>query len=348
MVADELHEVVRRLLEVDQRWGGAEAARVARPVVRTAYEGLAGAAVGRGAGAGAERGAAEHGESAAAERSAGAAAERRASAAAERGESAAAERGVGRDLQAGLGELLEVYGWFLHDAGHAAAAERASWRALGLLRRAGHRSLELLTVQNLALQALTSGRPERVLELVRPVLDGASGLVSALFLAREAQALALMGLRREATRAFARAESRYLDGASGSDPEWAGWVDPRQFAIFEATMWSGLGEDERAARIFAETLETATGARSRYSLSGYLLASLVRAGDLRSAVELVPEIVPQVSGFAVSRDSEVLLRAASRMGSNDAGKHLQEVLWSGRGNSGGVLGGSCVQGRGER
>lgn len=220
-----------------------------------------------------------------------------------------------RDVVAGVGELFEVYGWFLHDAGRPRAAYRMSRLALDLLRRSGHRSLELLTVQNLALQAQTQGRPDLVLELVRPVTAGSrpSGWLAALFLAREAQALAQTGQRALALRTFARARSSYLDGPSTTDPEWATWVDPRQFSIFEAMTWSALGAHDRAAGIFAESLTGTMPARNRYSLSGYLLTALVHAGDWRGAADLIPGVLPQVDRFAVSRDSGVLWRATTEV-----------------------------------
>jgi tetratricopeptide (TPR) repeat protein len=321
-----LHEAVQELLGIDHRQGGAAAALAAAPVVRTAYERLAGATVHPAHPHVAE---------------------------------ATVPVRLRRDVVAGMGELLEVYGWFLHDAGQPRAAYRMSRRALTLLRRSGHRSLELLTVQNLALQAQTLGRPATVLDLVRPVIERnrPTGWLSALFLARKAQALAQLGQRADALRTFAQAKSLYLNGPSGSDPEWATWIDLRQLNIFEAMTWSGLGDHNRAAGLFAETLAMTpvTATRNRYSLSGYLLAALVRAGDWRNAADLIPAVVPQIDRLALSRDSGVLWRATTRAltrpklhpGLSDAAVHLQEALLAARsGRRYGVLGGGVGGGSG--
>ncbi|MGH3810533.1 MAG: helix-turn-helix domain-containing protein, partial [Pseudonocardiaceae bacterium] len=58
-----------------------------------------------------------------------------------------------RDLYAAVGELAEVAGWLFYDADQQDSMRRMNQEALYYLRWAGCRSLELLTLQNMSMQA---------------------------------------------------------------------------------------------------------------------------------------------------------------------------------------------------
>lgn len=173
---------------------------------------------------------------------------------------------------------------------------RINQEALYYLRWAGHRSLELLTLQNMSMQAEYLNRPSEALTIVQSVreTDRLSPRLDALFLARGAHALAQQQQRAEAVRAFQKARALYLDGPRDTDPAWATWVDDRQFAWFEAMMWAELGDRDKPVRIFAEALATSPKHRVRglYSRLVYLFESLVNVGDWREAEQLVPKLAP--------------------------------------------------------
>ncbi|MDT0341996.1 hypothetical protein [Streptomyces litchfieldiae] len=76
-----------------------------------------------------------------------------------------------REVLAATGELAEITGWLLFDAERHPAARRAARLALDLADRAGDRPIQLLTLQNTALQDEWLGRPRHALSLARAVLD---------------------------------------------------------------------------------------------------------------------------------------------------------------------------------
>jgi transcriptional regulator with XRE-family HTH domain len=215
-----------------------------------------------------------------------------------------------RELYAAVGELAEITGWLFYDADQQDAMRRINQEALYYLRWAGHRSLELLTLQNMSMQAEYLNRPNEALTIVQSVreADRLSPRLDALFLARGAHALAQQQQRTEAVRTFQKAHALYLDGPRDNDPAWATWVDDRQFAWFEAMMWATLGERDKPVNIFAEALATSPKHRVRglYSRSVYLFESLVNVGDWREAEQLVPELAPYINEVGSGRTASIL------------------------------------------
>jgi transcriptional regulator with XRE-family HTH domain len=147
-----------------------------------------------------------------------------------------------RELYAAVGELAEIAGWLFYDADQQDTMRRINQEALYYLRGVGHRSLELLTLQNMSMQAEYLNRPSEALNIVSSVLEAGrlSHRVESLFLARGAHALAQQQQRSEAVRTFQKAQALFLDGLRDDDPGWAWWVDERRFAWFEARMWAEL------------------------------------------------------------------------------------------------------------
>ncbi len=237
-----------------------------------------------------------------------------------------------RDLYATVGELAEIAGWLFYDADQQDAMRRINHEALYYLRWTGHRSLELLTLQNISMQAEYLNRPSEALHIVQSVLetDRLSPRIESLFLARGAHALAQQQQRTEALRSFRKATALYLDGPRDDDPAWAYWVDERQFAWFEAVLYAELGERDKPAAIFAEALATSPKHRIRgiYSRSVYLFESLVNAGDWQEAEQLVSKLAPYISEVGSGRTASILRKTLHTAQKADTTSTLDDgVMW---------------------
>jgi tetratricopeptide (TPR) repeat protein len=149
-----------------------------------------------------------------------------------------------RDLRAAVAELAEITGWLLCDANRHAESLARNRQALGLARLAGDHSMELFVIHNLSLQATYLRRPERSLDLVRPVLDQdrLTPRLSAMFQLRVARAYAQMGLRRLAVKTLDRATGLFYEGTSERDPAWSWWISERGFDHATGAMLGGLGD----------------------------------------------------------------------------------------------------------
>ncbi|MGH3941556.1 MAG: helix-turn-helix domain-containing protein [Pseudonocardiaceae bacterium] len=237
-----------------------------------------------------------------------------------------------RELYAAVGELAEITGWLFYDADQQDAMRRINQEALYYLRWAGHRSLELLTLQNMSMQAEYLNRPGEALHIVQSVreADRLSPRLDSLFLFRGAHALAQQQQRSDAVRAFRKAKALYLDGPRDTDPGWAAWVDDRQFAWFEAMMWAELGERDKPIHIFAEALVTSPKHRVRglYSRTVYLFESLIKAGDWREAEQLIPKLAPYITEVGSGRTASLLWRTLHTIRKTDTTPSLEDgVVW---------------------
>lgn len=242
-----------------------------------------------------------------------------------------------REVYATVGELAEIAGWLFYDADQQDVMRRMNHEALYYLRWTGHRSLELLTLQNISMQAEYLNRPSEALHIVQSVLETGrlSPRMESLFLARGAHALAQQQQRAEALRWFQKATALYLDGLRDDDPAWAYWVDERQFAWFEAVLYAELGERDKPAAIFAEALATSPQHRARgiYSRSVYLFESLINARDWQEAEQLVSKLAPYISEVGSGRTASILrktLHTAQKTdatsGMNDGAMWLRELM----------------------
>ncbi|WP_241833117.1 hypothetical protein [Streptomyces caatingaensis] len=131
-----------------------------------------------------------------------------------------------RDIQAAAAELAEVAGWALFDAEKHSAARRSHQEALFLAKLSGDRAIELLVMQNMAMQAGWTGRPREELAIARSVIEQGriSPRVEAICRVREAKGLAGSGQESEAVRSFDLARSLLQDSERSSDPAWTWWV----------------------------------------------------------------------------------------------------------------------------
>jgi transcriptional regulator with XRE-family HTH domain len=236
--------------------------------------------------------------------------------------------GLQRDLYSTAGELAEIAGWLLYDADQQEAARRINQEALYYLRWAGDRSLELLTLQNMSMQAEYLNRPAEALNIANSVLatNRLTPRVEALFLARQSHALAQRGQQGDANRAFDRARHLYFDGPGTDDPPWAYWVNDLQFAWFDAMLNTTRGNHGRTVEIFAEAVATSPTERVRglYSRTTYLFEGLVAAGDWRQAEALVPHLAPLTREVGSGRTTAILRGSLRAIHAADTPPNLRD------------------------
>jgi hypothetical protein len=223
-----------------------------------------------------------------------------------------------RDINAAAAELAEVAGWVLFDAECHDAANRANQWALRLARAAGDRSIELLTVQNIALWAGWLGRPHDELTIARSVLDGKrlTPRVEAVFRMREARGLAGTAGAARAACSFGQARSLLQDGERGDDPSWAWWMKADEIDGHHGwtLMRSGAWEEAIPLLRRAAAQEEA-GAQVGYRgiFDAWLLTAYLGAGAWHDAVRTVEDLAPVV-GRSGSGRAHAQLRRAARPG----------------------------------
>ncbi|WP_407561825.1 helix-turn-helix transcriptional regulator [Streptomyces sp. 184] len=221
----------------------------------------------------------------------------------------------GRDVQAAAAELAEIAGWALYGAARYEAARRYSQEALLLAQLSGDRSIELITLQNIALVAGHTGSPGIELAIARSVLARGqlAPRVEAMFRGREAQGLALTGNTSEAKRSLARARVLLSDGGSSGDPPWSWWVTDRELDRQEArTLWA-TDRWREAVPVLRRALEPdSVHVGYRNIAAVWLLDCLVHLKAWRESteeVEYLAQVVPEMAGV-VSR--QLLSRTAGK------------------------------------
>jgi tetratricopeptide (TPR) repeat protein len=245
--------------------------------------------------------------------------------------------GVERDLHAAAGELAEVTAWLLYDAGKHDLVRAMNLEALQLLRMAGDRSIELLTLQNMSLQAGDLGRPVESLNLARTVL-GTSKLsprLEAMFRTREARALAQLGDATTAERTFRQARSLYLDGLRDDDPAWAWWINEQELAWHEAMIRADSSNWSAAVDALEESLVLTPRREIRrtYNHLANLLYAQVRAAAWQDAGETMGKVAPFIEEVRSTRAVNTLLGGLDALdvgdaaeSVRDASRHLRSVL----------------------
>jgi transcriptional regulator with XRE-family HTH domain len=215
-----------------------------------------------------------------------------------------------RDIRAAAAELAEVAGWALFDAEQHDAARRFNQEALLLANLAGDSTIELLILQNMAMQAGWLGRHREELAIARSVIErrSLSPRVEAIFRVREAKGLAGSGQVSEAARAFDRARALTREGERHGDPPWAWWItddeiDGNQgFALQETGQWrQGITYLQRAVRQEA-------GAQVGYRAisAARLLTCYLHAGAWRDAEALATDLAPTLGETASTRTLNLL------------------------------------------
>jgi hypothetical protein len=246
-------------------------------------------------------------------------------------------RHLDRDLTAAAGELAEVAGWLLHDADHQEAARRLNVEALRLARAAGDRSIELLTLSNMAFQSLFLRRPGEALTLARAALADhrLTNRQRVIFKLREARALAQLGARSEALRAAAAATSAYEDGTTREDPEWSWWISPREVAGHAAWARLEVGDARQALHALQRTAEAAPLRHPNHAFfsRALFLGVTLEAGAWSDAEVVIEHVLPLAVQVRSGRAIRLLRAGVERIAAAgaparlaDAGRHLGDVL----------------------
>jgi len=214
-----------------------------------------------------------------------------------------------------MAELAEVAGWLLFDANRQDAAAELNRQALRLAQLNGDRALEMLTLQNMSLQAHWRGQSDESLALANRVQELANGSGSARLhvvgQVREARALALMGRSHDAERAFAAARSAFFSGPSASDPSWTWWLDEAEFSYHEGQMRAELREWPSAEGHLRQAVAACpqNRPRDRTLYRAYLLDALIRMKAQLEAIGVIEELAQEAEDIRSSRTAAVLDRA---------------------------------------
>jgi transcriptional regulator with XRE-family HTH domain len=237
--------------------------------------------------------------------------------------------GIERDLHAAVGELGEVTAWLLYDAGKHDLVRTTNLEALQLLRLAGDRSIELLTLQNMALHAGDLGRPVESLNLARMVLETAklSPRLKAMFRTREARALAQLHDTTSAEQTFRQARSLYLDGVRDDDPAWAWWINDQELAWHDAMIRADSSDWSAAVDALQESLVLTPGreVRRRYNHLANLFYAQTRAEAWHDARETMERVAPFVEEVRSARAANTLLGGLDTVDSSDVGPSIRET-----------------------
>ena len=217
------------------------------------------------------------------------------------------------DLYSAAGELGELAGWLLFDAGKHELVRRVNNEALNLLRMAGDRSMEILTLQNMSMHAGFLERPREALRLADMVLaqNKLSPRLRALFLTRKARAFALGGDDVSADRSFDEATSLYLDGVRDDDPAWAWWITDQELAWHRAMIHSDNGDWFTAVDSFEESVAGMAphAVRGRYIHLASLLSAQSKANNWADMEQTIETIMPYVDEVGSTRTANILHKA---------------------------------------
>ncbi|MEU7279310.1 DNA-binding protein [Streptomyces sp. NPDC045431] len=247
---------------------------------------------------------------------------------------------AGLAVPADLAEFFEVAAWILFDAEQHALSYRLNRRALALARGLGDedRSIELLTLSVLSMQAAHLGRPGDSLRISSAVLarKGLPTRVAALFHVREARAHAQRLDRRAALRSLRLAHELHADGPGAKDPEWAWWFDRAELDGHHGLALADLGDTERAASLLHTATEAGDGPAYRSLFAAELGHVLARAGAWREADAWLSGLVesgtvPAMGSVRALRALEAATRAIERgrgvpRGPRETARHLARLL----------------------
>jgi hypothetical protein len=242
-----------------------------------------------------------------------------------------------RDLLAAAGEMAEIAGWLLHDADEQDAARQVSIEALTLSHLAGDRSIELLTMSNLAFFALFQKRPGDALILARNALSDTrlTNRQRVIFQLREARSLAQLGARSEAIRGAERAQSAFLDGGTSRDREWEWWVDPSEVVGHAAWTHIEAGEPAKAAALLQGAVEACPREQinSRFFRMARFLDATIACSAWSDAGEVIGRLTPYASEVRSGRTVRLLRDAARHIEQSspppavrEASRHLVSIL----------------------
>jgi transcriptional regulator with XRE-family HTH domain len=210
-----------------------------------------------------------------------------------------------RDIRAAAAELAEVAGWALFDAEKHDAARRFNQEALFLARLSGDRSIELLILQNIAMQSGWLGLAREELAISQAVLEQGrlSPRVEAMFRAREAHGLAGSGRETDAARAFDHARSLLQDGERAGDPYWAWWVVPSGIDGLQALSLGDLGQWSASMPLLQRAMHREPGVDVgyRHIYAVRLLTAFLKMHAWRDAEDVGTQLAPEIADITSTR-----------------------------------------------
>ncbi len=154
-------------------------------------------------------------------------------------------------------ELAEIAGFFAWDTDQLDLARSFNLEALHLARLVDDRAIELLTLQNMSMAAVTANMPAESLLIASRVLESSGSMserVRATFTIRKARAQAMAG-DWAAMKTYQEAHQQWSYGVSDTDPQWCWWLDVREMAWQKAMIDRDLGNRDSALENCQKTLE---------------------------------------------------------------------------------------------
>jgi tetratricopeptide (TPR) repeat protein len=242
-------------------------------------------------------------------------------------------RAIERELHVAAAELGELSGWLLFDAGQNDRANSLYREAMLLLRTASDPGIELLTMQNMACQALLLHRSREALRIsqgLHTVVSGQSPRVESVAYMREARALAQLGKRDHALRTFERAYSLFLDGSRATDPPWAWWIDQGEITFHDGLCRAEVGDIQQAMQRMQIAIEcTAPNRiRDRFLYRSHLLDIIAQCGAWRDAEDVIEELAIQCDEIGSRRAVLILRRALLRFDTTHVTDTLSDAVHS--------------------
>lgn len=221
-----------------------------------------------------------------------------------------------RDVQSAAAELAEIAGWACYNEGRPHASRRFSQEALHLARLSGDEGIELLTLQNLALLAGSTGRPGEELSIVRGVLDRGSldPRVEAMFRAREGQGLLRAGDSARSVQSFLRARALLQEAPPEASPPWSWWVSDREIDRQQGRALNYTGQWDASVPILHSASDDERGAHVGYGLTSqvWLLDSLLALRAWTDAENVAGELAPAITEISSRVTLAHLDRVTSR------------------------------------
>ncbi|MFE1930091.1 helix-turn-helix domain-containing protein [Streptomyces sp. NPDC059474] len=236
-----------------------------------------------------------------------------------------------RDIQSAAAELAEVAGWALWDAERDDAAQRFNYEALFLAKLSGDRSIELLTLQNMAMQSEWSGRNQEALSIARSVLNGRrlSPRVEAMFRIREAKGLVGTGRTPDAIESLQRARSLIEGSSDVSEPDWTWWVTSGEIDRQWGHTLQIAGDTQKAIELLLQSVQPGRDVTTGYSSErvARLAQCLLNVNAWHDAEDIARSLATAAPGISSGRTLRLIGHVAKQRASlNGAPPSLTDTL----------------------
>ncbi|NUH38202.1 helix-turn-helix domain-containing protein [Streptomyces samsunensis] len=221
-----------------------------------------------------------------------------------------------RDIQSAAAELAEVAGWALWDAERDDAAQRFNHEALFLAKLSGDRSIELLTLQNMAMHSEWRGRNQEALSIARSVLHRRrlSPRVEAMFRIREAKGLVGTGRTSDAIESLQRARSLIEDRNDVGEPDWAWWVTQGEIDRQWGHTLQIAGDIEKAIELLLQSVQPGRDVTTGYSSErvARLAQCLLDVNAWHDAEDVTRSLVTAAPGISSERTLRLIGHVAKQ------------------------------------